>query len=400
MDLDFFDTLDALDSDIFDDGTDDAQNNESFEEEIEGIKVEMEEVKKNTSKKKVPVGIMFPERNLLNEDMREKILFDLLMQDLRYVTAPRIFIITMDGFISGIKFKEETHTKLLEPTFNIPIIKSNDGEKTYSGYTSYTHIKKTRRGRNKKQEKKNKKVKNLKSQITFYVRRPEASMSDKLIVHKLFRSGNIQISGYTYDDIDTAKATVQRIIDLIADTPFAEETIGYNDDGDQIVVRQKMELTSLCSIMENYKFEILLDQRESINLWQLKQELIKNNYLVNTVNDTGEPISLLYVSYDGSLAAMKFVMECPLMPKKKKVLVTNVFSTGKVNILGCCGSKYARVVSKFLDAILAKCYNSVIVYNRDCNWGNYLLINTGRTPCKKEDIDRFDDHIVLGSEYW
>lgn len=391
MDLNFFDTLDSIDNNIFDDTMSGDEDDEMFEDEIVDIAKRIKKVEKSDTKK-LPVGIMYPERNLLIEESRNTILKELCMPDLRHVTAPEIFIITMDGFISGIRFKEETHTKLLEPSFDIPVIKSNDGEKSYHGYTKYTHIKKTRRGRNKKKEKKNKKVKNLKSQITFYVRRPEVHMSDKVIVHKLFRSGNIQISGYTYNDIDTAVITVQRIIDTIKDTPFAEVVTETDTEGNQVTITQEMKLTSLCSIMENYKFNVKLDRKESINLWQFKQELIHNSYLVNVVNDTNEPMSLLYVSYDGSLAAMKFVMECPLMPKKKKVLVTNVFSTGKVNILGCCGAKYAKVVSKLLDAIMTKCRHSIIIYNHDCDWDTYLLIDTEK---RTSNEDEFVDHIEI-----
>lgn len=361
--MDLLDELLADDIDIYDDNDEDTYE-ASINLEITDINSKMNN--KNLLKKKIPIGISFPNRNLLIDSSREAIMDELRMPDREFVTAPKIFIVTLDGFISGIKFIEKTHMDCLSPTYDIPIIKSNYGEKMHKDFYVYAPVKRSNRGRNKKEipENKKKKVKNLKSQITFNIRRPEIERSGDVIIHKLFRSGNIQVSGLTYNDINSAIIMINTLINLLRDTDLIEK----DTEGNSV----EPKLTSLCSIMENYKFNIIISRKESINLMSLKREIIKNSYLLESINDTGEPITLLYVAYDSTLAAMKFVFAVPLMPKKKKTLITNVFSTGKVNILGCCGAKYARIVAKFLDVIMRKSRDFIVIYNRDCNWANYL----------------------------
>lgn len=372
MDLDFFDIVDAQDN-IFDDRIVGAS--ERFDDELQNID-EIKENIKNKGAPKVPIGISNPERNLLDPAVQGKIKEELKIHDMKYVTAPKIFIITASGDISGIKFNEYEHMDLLKPSEDIPIIKSNCGELVHPSYHVMTEVKKSKRGRTKKVQKK-KSVENLKSQITFCVRRPEVYRSNQLIKHKLFRSGNIQISGLTYDDIDQAKVMVDTLIQSISGTKLVSS-------------EEKVYMNSLCAIMENYKFNIILKKKESINLLQFKREIDINAHLLDVVNDSGDVIRLLYVTYDCSKAAMKMVLVCPNMPKKKETLITNVFSTSKVNILGCCGIKYARVIGRFLNAILTKSHNKIIIYNKDCNWRNYRMID-------KMLDSSFDDEYEPGS---
>lgn len=372
------DLLDELLADDIYNDHEDSLYDESITSELEDINTKKNI--KNPDKKKNPIGISYPERNLLLAESRINILDELKMADREFVTAPKIFIVTLDGFISGIKFNEETHMDRLSPTYDIPVIKSNFGEKIHEDYYVYEPIKRSNRGRNKKEipETKKKKVKNLKSQITFNIRRPEIERSGDVIIHKLFRSGNIQVSGLTYNDVDSAKIMISRLISLLQGTDFIEK----DADGNFV----EPQLTSLCSIMENYKFNIIIDRKESINLMSLKRKIIENAHLLPGINDTGEPITLLYVAYDSTLAAMKFVFTVPMMPKKKKTLITNVFSTGKVNILGCCGAKYARIVSKFLDVIMRKARDFIVIYNRDCCWENYMT---------DDNVSEIDTEIIV-----
>lgn len=353
---DFLDDIINLEDNPYFDVPTEKTKETDIHEELDKIR----EVKEtNTTVIKLPIGIEYPDRNLLNDEARARINEELKIPALEHVTAPKIFIITLDGFISGVRFNEMKHMRSLTPTIDIPIIKSNGGEMVHPLYYVNQHIKKTRRGRNKKILPP-KSCNSLKSQITFKARRPEPERSHEVIVHKLFRSGNIQISGLTYDDIDMCKVMVDRIIALIRDTCLVEEDC-------------EPELTSLCSIMENYKFNIILKPREALNLMQLKKELQRNAHLIDTINSTGEDVRLLYISYDYSLAAMRLVMICPTAPKKKKTLITNVFSTGKVNVLGCCGAKYARVISRYINLAMLRGRDNIVIYNRDCNWSKFMV---------------------------
>lgn len=357
----FLDDLLCLeDNPYYDEPTNETEET-PFEEEIDDIIERKAKILKDPTAVKVPIGIEYPDRNLLNPASLAKILEDLKIPALEHTTAPSIFIITLDGFISNIHFNEMKDMGTLAPTFEIPIIKSNGGEMIHPNYYAAQHIKRTKRGRNKKIQTP-KSCNSLKSQITFKNRRPEIHRCHEIIVHKLFRSGNIQISGLTYEDIAACLIMVERIIDLIVGTSLV--------DGDERPV-----LTSLCAIMENYKFNIILEPREAIDLMQLKKELQRNVHFIDMINTTGEEIKLLYISYDYSLAAMRLVMICPSAPKKKKTLITNVFSTGKVNILGCCGSKYARVVTKYINLVMTRARDNIVIYNRDCDW-NRFIVNT------------------------
>ena len=360
---------DLLDDDVYNDTLEDDFPEESLDDEIEDIKTKKKKVAKDAETKKIPIGIEYPGRNLLIPESRDVILRELKIADLEYVSAPKIFIITLDGFITGIKFNESTHTNSINVSEQIPIIKSNYGKIVHEGHFESKPYKKTNRGRNKKvvpkDKKGRKKVISLKSQITLEVHRPEIERSTEIIIHKLFRLGSIQISGLTYNDIPSSIKMVDIIIEHLRGTDMIEHDL----DGEELPVK----LTSLCSIMENYKFNIIIGRRESIDLMHLKREIINNSYLLATVNNTGEAVSLLYVSYEYTLAAMKFVLSTPGTCKKKKTLTTTVFSTGKVNILGCCGVKYAYIVAHFLNVVMKKTRDSIIIFNRDCNWSKYLL---------------------------
>ncbi len=368
---DFLDDLVCLEDNPYFDAPTEETKEIDIDDEIENIRTIKE---KNAPVVKVPIGIEYPDRNLLNEESLSRILDELKIPSLEHVSAAKIFIITLDGFISGVRFNEMQHMRSLAPTCNIPIIKSNGGEMVHPLYYVNQHIKKTKRGRNKKISPP-KSCNSLKSQITFKVRRPEPHRSHEVIVHKLFRSGNIQISGLTYEDIDSCKIMVDRIIALIRNTCLVEDDC-------------EPELTSLCSIMENYKFNIILKPRESLNLMQLKKELQRNVHLIDTINNTGEEVRLLYISYDYSLAAMRLVMICPSAPKKKKTLITNVFSTGKVNILGCCGAKYARVVSRYINLAMLRGRDRIVIYNRDCNWAKFT-VDADDTRLSRSDGERW-----------
>jgi len=294
-----------------------------------------------------------------------RVLEDLKCADMKYVTAPKIFINTLDGFISGIEFNEHTHMYCIDATSKIPLIKSNSDKKQDPNYLIQQKYKKSNRGRNKKKTSKDGN-RSLKSQITMFVHRPEIERSTDIIKHKFFRGGRIQISGLTYADVESAKIMINDIIELVVGTDIVKK----DSDGNP----EHVELKSLSSTMENYKFNIIIEPQENVDLMRLKKEIIKNAYLMELINDTGDEIDIAYVKYDYTLAAMTLVLSIPNAKKKKKTLTTNVFSTGKINTLGCSETKYVRVVARFLNVVLEKAADGIIVYNRDCNWSNYLIL--------------------------
>lgn len=377
---DFLDNLlDDDKYDIYNDFFDDQKDKEEdFEDEIQDLTNKLEKVQSNAktaASRPTKRDIVEDSRNLLIDETLSRILEELKFADLPYITAPKLFINTLDGYISGIEFNESTHMGSIEPTQTIPIIKSNYGHKKDKNYMVPSKIKKSNRGRNKKktEEEENR---SLKSQITMFVRRPEIERSSEITKHKFFRGGRIQISGLTYRDIPSARHMVNDIIELVRDTDMVKKDI----DGDP----EDVELKSLSSTMENYKYQLIIEQYESIDLSRFKEEIFKNAYLLDSVNNTGDEITLAYVKYDGSLAAMSLVLSIPNIKKKKKVLTTNVFSSGRINTLGCRETKYVHVVARFLNVVMEKAGESIIVFNRDCNWSNYLILPK-RVPAEKNE---------------
>jgi len=365
---DFLDNLlDDDKYDIYDDSFDDQKDQEeAFEDEINDLTMKLEKVQNNAkATRPTKRDIVEDSRNLLVDSTLERVLEELKFADLPYVTAPELFINTLDGYISGIEFNESTHMNSVEPTQTVPIIKSNYGHKKHVNYMVPSKLKKSNRGRNKKktEEEENR---SLKSQITMFVRRPEIERSSEITKHKFFRGGRIQISGLTYRDIQSAKIMVNNIIELVSDTDMVKKDV--NGDPEEVALK------SLSSTMENYKYQVIIEQYESIDLSRFKEEIFKNAYLLESVNNTGDEITLAYVKYDGSLAAMSLVLSIPNIKKKKKVLTTNVFSSGRINTLGCRETKYVHVVARFLNVVMEKAGTSIIVFNRDCNWSNYLIL--------------------------
>jgi len=150
---DFLDNLlDDDKYDIYDDSFDDQKDQEeAFEDEINDLTMKLEKVQNNAkATRPTKRDIVEDSRNLLVDSTLERVLEELKFADLPYVTAPELFINTLDGYISGIEFNESTHMNSVEPTQTVPIIKSNYGHKKHVNYMVPSKLKKSTRKRQKK----------------------------------------------------------------------------------------------------------------------------------------------------------------------------------------------------------------------------------------------------------
>ncbi len=78
MDLDFFDIIDQQDN-IFDDRV--IGTSERFDDELQAIG-EIKQAIKSKAGPKIPIGISYPERNLLDPNVQNRILDELKMYDM------------------------------------------------------------------------------------------------------------------------------------------------------------------------------------------------------------------------------------------------------------------------------------------------------------------------------
>lgn len=348
---------------IFDDLVADAELFEA--QDLERINEVMQE---NEEDEEVSTDVFTIElKNLVNREEIPAILKELKGLGTEYLTAPKETTVTLGGYISGVTLMEKTDTDILEPTYQIPHIKSNFGEKTHSSIIPKDSYRKSNRGRKSKEKRVTKSKQgngtSLNSQISFSKRSMKYGQYHKLTKFKIFRDGRLQVSGAKYERMEEILDMINDLIEYIKTTRIAKD---------------HAYLQRLHATMENYKFSIRLERTESVDLTRLKSAILTKSVDYDWKNGgMNNPISLLYVNYTQTQAMLCIKFDAPEIPKKKKMITVKVSVAGKINILGGLGINYIKSISLFLNAVMEDYHANIIVKNKDCLWSRFSL---------KEDI--------------
>lgn len=286
--------------------------------------------------------------NILNEDVRDAFIEDVLSvgYESEWFTKPAVPTVTLDGTSSGIAFHEEQLMNMLEASPQVIMFTSNFGKVIYPGYTPPTPVKKR-----KKDVVRRRKVQgdgsSFNSQISCFVARrdytrpwtdqdgvvhqPEMTPDGLYYViptnaprfeYKIFRNGRLQLPGATLTTFDEGMAGAKLV----------QLTI-WEAIGNKLV--QPM-VTSMSSVMINFKFIIKLRPRHLVDMKALRDVLELDQYKRGDVR-----VNLVkYSRQKANLSAEMIVAGYPGVTR------TNIYLRGRINIIGV---KIPTVATKIFD---------------------------------------------------
>lgn len=294
--------------------------------------------------------------NILDKDVQEAFIQDVLSvgYSAEWFTKPAVPTVTLDGTSSGILFHEEQLISFLEASPRVLMFTCNFGKVIYPGYTPPIPAKKR-----KKEVTRRRKVQgdgsSFNSQISCFVARIDYTQpwagNDGIVHHpkmtpdglyyiiptdaphfeyKIFRNGRLQLPGATLTTFDEGIAGAK----LVQRTIW--EAIG-NYDVEPVV-------TSISSVMINFKFVIKLRPRYIADLAAIRSVLMKECKR----KTYGVSVNLVkYSRQKQNLSAEIFVDGTPGVTR------VNIYLRGKVNIIGVKIPAVAAKIFDFLHMIFA-----------------------------------------------
>jgi len=255
--------------------------------------------------------------------------------------------ITLNGKLKNIFFHEEELIGKLSAVNNVVVcIDCNYGthkNELYVPKRVIIHKKKVKRPRKKQGS-----GKCFNSQITFYVRVQEADGIHKQYGFKVFRTGKLQLPGARLETIRGIINSVTPIIHILNGALYPNEA-----DIDKMV-----SLEYITPSMKNYKFIIEMNPMCILNLAILKKLLLDKKK--NREEDAKWPL-IHDVCYSGEDTKLYIGFQTPTEDLPYKIMRVNIFSSGRVNILGGLEDVSARRVYKLLHSIFAEHRDQLII---------------------------------------
>ena len=350
--------------DNIDDTMDDQLHN--LIEKIKGINIQTPVIV--DKKPKDDVFDFDKDNNILDNEVREKFTIDITSNDTNLFSNPISTTITMEGYISNVRFHEANFINELNADEDIVQIKCNFGKKIYEGYIEPVKIKRTNRGRKKKEKKKKqRKIQGdgtcFNSQITFVVRSQEQKLLEKKVADgvdgiedelikvykfKVFRPGKIQLPGVKPKSLSDVIVCADKIVDLLN----LHLHPGIEDDS------RICKLININPVMKNYKFFVKIEVNQLIDLDLLKKILLAERLLQFQQEDEVENNlyyhsamphpSIFDVKYTREETKLSIKFHTPILGKIKKRTRVNIFMRGKINLLGAFDEDITRQIYEYL----------------------------------------------------
>jgi hypothetical protein len=324
-----------------------------------------------------PVFPVYSE-SLITEKNREQFMYEVITPENMYFTEPQPTMMTMEGYITNILFKEEEAIAAIKAdkefylSKDIIIYRCNFGEEIYEGYTEPPVKVRTNRGRKAKDKKSSTRKKQgkgteLSTQLScFVVSRNEPCIIDtaetkvpssaNVYKFKVFRNGKIQLPGSLpknindiYDCINILIPKLQRL-----SNNGAESTI-----------------TSLGHVLKNYKFAMKLTHGEIFNHRKLKEVLLAEK--------ARRPNFIHVVECSEHKSKTKVKFYTPRENDPNKTVVFNIFMKGKINILGAYDVNQLRDICIYLQKLLINTPG--------------LIIYEGTYKRQQDNIDSSGDYV-------
>jgi hypothetical protein len=280
--------------------------------------------------------------NVMNESVKKQLEAEKIFDRLELFTDPLPTTYTMEGFASHLQFHEETIMCRLEPDANVVEFRSNYGRKTYAWYYATPKVKTPRvKAKQGKERKKQGDGSEFNSQMTFIVRQeiiqPALRWSQDIppdppiYKFKVFRTGRIQIPGVTPGDICKVIDKTRCVTAILA-----------------AAVGVESELVSMNAVMKNYKFQLVLERGQLINLPRLVELL------------SGAPRAHMFVhSREYNKLSLKY--KTPIASKPEKLTRIHIFLSGKIDVLGSFDCEQTREICTHLHETIRAAKSSVIV---------------------------------------
>jgi hypothetical protein len=315
-----------------------------------------------------------PENNILDPKVRDNFAGD-IFEEMSLFTAPQSTTITMEGYLSNIRFHEAELIGDLEANEDVVIMRCNFGKVIYPGYTEPVIVKTSNRGRKKKEKRKKNRKKqgagtDFNSQITFMVRsetNPPPEMvngiyhipsNSALYKFKVFRTGEVQLPGVKPELIGDVINCADKIVRVLN---FRLHPNGAEDE--------LIKMVNFNPVMKNYKFRTKIEDGQILDLVLLKKILSTEKSLqyggeeVIDYNREDPPDcpSIFDIKHTREETKLSVKFRTPIFGKPDKTTRVNVFMRGKVNILGAFDVRDTRKIYTYLHWIIASNTESLIV---------------------------------------
>lgn len=335
--------------------------------------------------------------NILDLDVREAFIQDVksVGYSAEWFTKPQVPTVTLDGTSSGILFHEEHLISELEATPRVIMFTCNFGKVIYPGYVPPTPAKKR-----KKKVARRRKVQgdgsSFNSQISCFVCRldytqpwtdadgnvhqPEMTPDGLYYViptnaprfeYKIFRNGRLQLPGATLTTFDEGIAGAKII-----------QKIVWEAIGNRLV---EPIVTSMASVMINFKFQVKLRHRYIIDLKALSMVLMRECKR----KTYGVSVNLVkYSRQKPNLSAEIIVDGIPGVTR------TNIYLRGRVNIIGVKIPSVASRIFDFLHMIFSMT-NEPALTRREGGICYVPMIRNLRAPM---DPVKYADLLLSGTD--
>jgi hypothetical protein len=311
---------------------------------------------------------VIPTYNLISEEYIDLFSKGLQIPENKYLSVPQSTTITLNGQLSNVRFTEEDLIKKVYVNEHIVVAKCNFGSIVHESFKEPLKPRYASRGK-KREEKRKLKYKNIKprkiqgdgtcfnSQITFYSRhiiQTDDQNFEYIFKFKTFRTGKLQLPGAKPELIRPILNSAGHIINMLNDVLHQDET-----DPDKLT-----SLVGITPVMKNYKFRILMPPEHFVDLFMLKSHVIhaKNNWDVNS-----KCPKIFDVKYTGEETKLYIKFRAPTVKKPKKLIRLNIFTSGKIDLLGAAEDAITIEIYNFMLFIIQTYQDKIIVSNSSNN---------------------------------
>ena len=305
--------------------------------------------------------------NLAIKEIREAFSRETIfsIEDLPNFTEAFNTTVTLEASIDGdILFTEETISPFLTHTHLIQGYDSNFHHSRSPDYYEPPKPPKSTRGRKKKQSNKKPRAHpgdgtNFNSQVTVVVSKGPGHPPGKPFRFKFFRQGNMQIPGATLKTIGPIYEAIKHVAEH-----FRGILTNYYAAMGAPRELAPFTIRGITPVMKNYRFTLsCMRPKQILRLDQLRMILLANTGITlddiagtsTSMSKTAKPLRIIHVKYTPEdPSKLSVVFSTPIPGKPDKGTRLNVFSSGKINILGAfeveATNRICRYMHKIIDA--------------------------------------------------
>lgn len=353
-----------------------------------------------------------PEMNIAIEENMIALENEVQYTGSRFLTAAGNNLMLVSGQVTNVSFHEKDLVAAVTPDTDILHCSSNFGKATYELYDFPTPEPPSNRGRKAREPKKvraRQKVGNgndMNTQVCFWVRRPNEPIVDGRVPKhtrtfkiKLFRTGDIQLTGSRRSTVREGRECCQKIVDML-------NRIYHN--GEPVA-----QLSPFVPVLKNYQLRIVLPTASHIvhlanlhRLFAIKQHydctgtvICRDDiHLEEDPANAPEHPRILCAQYSPQESRVAITFKTPLPWRADKRLVMRVFVRGSILIVGGLFANDTTQICNFLHWLIRTNYARIIVRENEAYYEDNISDMLAekciaerikaRAPKTREDIER------------